>query len=162
MQSAERRIGERMRAKAQEPNVDVLEYVYDTQARGADATTAVKLATLVAERRRELGPACPVAEARRRLCEADPNVRDFATSFPQIFALALDYEGAPRHLAMMKQQARLRQEVESGSMTEAEANVHATRLILEKTAREPSKDEAGRPSTAPAHLDISPPAPSTA
>jgi hypothetical protein len=65
-------------------------------------------------------------------------------------------------LEMTNQQKIREGMVESGSMTEAEANVHATRLILEKTAREPSKDEAGRPSTAPAHLDISPPAPSTA
>lgn len=144
MRRVEERMAMRMRAKAEEPGVEVLEYSYDTQARSASAVTAVKLATLTAERRQALGPACSPAEARRVLCAADPNLRDFAANFPHIFTLALDYEQAPRHLAMLQQQARVRQEVECGAMTEAEANVHATRLILERTARAPTQEEAAR------------------
>jgi len=149
MNQAEQRIAARMRSKAEEPGVEVLEYAYDAQARSASAVTAVKLATLVAERRRELGPTCSAADARKRICEADANLRDFAVNFPQVFSMALDYEQAPRHLAMLQQQARLRQEVERGTMTEAEANVHATRIILEKTARAPTQEEAGRIAPAP-------------
>ena len=149
MNQAEQRIAARMRAKAEEPGVEVLEYSYEAQSRSANAVTAVKLAVLVAERRRSLGRACSVEEARRRLCEEDANIRDFAANFPQIFALTLDYDGAPRHLTMLQQQARLRQEVESGSMTEAEANVHATRIILEKTARAPTQEESARAQPAP-------------
>lgn len=151
MNHAERRIAARMRAKAEEPGVEVLEYAYDAQARGATAVVAVKLATLTAEKRRALGRDVTAEEAHRRLCAADPNLRDFAANFPQIFRLALDYDDAPRHLAMLQQQARLRGEVESGAMTEAEANVHATRIILEKTARTPSIEEVNRIESAPSH-----------
>jgi len=139
MEQAAKRLEERMRAVAQRQNVDVLEYVYDDQPRGADAVNAVKLATLVAERRRQL-PACGDAEAAAAL-RADPLLDDFAKSFPVIFRQALDLHGAPRHLAMLKQLARLRKEVEARHMTEAEANVHATRVILEKTVREPTEEE---------------------
>ena len=139
MEQAAKRLEDRMRAVAQRENVDVLEYVYDEQPRGADAVGAVKLATLVAERRRLLPP-CGDAEAAAAL-RSDPLVDDFARSFPVIFRRALDLQGAPRHLVMLKQLARLRMEVEARQMTEAEANVHATRVILEKTVREPTEEE---------------------
>jgi hypothetical protein len=133
-----------MRDLAQRDGVGVLEYVYDEQARGgSDAVNAVKLAELVAERRLALGAACSDAEAGRRLREEDALVRDFARDFPVIFRQALDREGAPRHLAMLKQLARIRKEVEGRHMTEAEANVHATRVIMEKTMRAPTEEERG-------------------
>jgi hypothetical protein len=141
MELAARRLEDRMRGLAQRDDVGVLEYVYDEQTRGADAVNAVKLAELVAERRLALGASCSDEEAGRRLRREDPLLRDFARDFPVIFRKALDREGAPRHLAMLKQLARIRKEVEGRHMGEAEANVHATRVILEKTMRAPTEEE---------------------
>eukprot|EP00959_Pyramimonas_sp_CCMP1952_P109872 2298306-Pyramimonas_sp.AAC.1 len=51
-----------------------------------------------------------------------------------------DLEHAGRALQMLEKLARLRKEVEGG-MTEAEANVHANRLIMEGTMRDPTVEE---------------------
>jgi hypothetical protein len=141
MEQAAASIQKRMQALARREHTEVLEYAYDTQERGADAVTCVKLAELVAERRLGLGAAVGDAEAGRRLRADDATVEDFARNFPGIFKNSLDLAGAPRHLAMLKQLARIRQAVERREMSEAEANVHATRVILEKTAREPTAKE---------------------
>ncbi len=130
-----------MRALAEREHTDVLEYVYEPQERGADAVMCVKMFELVAERRRSLGAELSDKEAARALCAASADVRDFAKSFPGIFRNATDLAGAPRHLAMLKQLARIRKEVEQRAMSEAEANVHATRVILEKTMRAPTEKE---------------------
>jgi len=131
----------RMRALAERDHTDVLEYAYDSQDRGADAIMCVKMFELVSERRRCLGSSVTNQEAARTLCAGEDNVRDFAKNFPGIFRNAVDLEGAPRHLAMLKQLARIRMEVEKREMSEAEANVHATRVILEKTMRAPTEKE---------------------
>jgi len=140
MERATQCMEKRMRGLAEREHTDVLEYVYDTQDRGADAVMCVKMFELVCERRRALGPASN-KEAGLLLCAQEDNVRDFAKNFPGIFKSALDLEGAPRHLAMLKQLARIRLEVEKREMSEAEANVHATRVILEKTMRAPTGKE---------------------
>lgn len=139
MEKASERLDRRMRVLAEQDGVDVLEYVYEEQERGADAVQAVKLASLVAELRRPL--TMTDAAAGLRLRGDDPLIDQFARSFPMIFRQALDREGAPRHLAMLKQLARLRMSVEARQMSEAEANVHATRVILEKTMRGPTEEE---------------------
>jgi len=131
----------RMRALAEREHTEVLEYAYEPQERGADAVMCVKMFELVAERRRGLGADVSNQDAARALCAASQDVRDFAKNFPGIFRNATDLEGAPRHLAMLKQLARIRKEVEQRAMSEAEANVHATRVILEKTMRAPTEKE---------------------
>ena len=131
----------RMRTLAEREHTDVLEYAYDPQDRGADAIMCVKMFELVSERRRSLGSSVTNQEAARTLCAKEDNVRDFSKNFPGIFRNAVDLEGAPRHLAMLKQLARIRMEVEKREMSEAEANVHATRVILEKTMRAPTEKE---------------------
>ena len=134
MEAAAKRMESRMRAIAEREHTEVLEYVYDEQQRGADAVHAVKLATLVAERRaahRELKD----AEAGDRLCREDPMLEAFRRSFPVVFRMALEADSA-RHLDLLRRLARIRKEVEARGMTEAEANVHATRVVLERTARE--------------------------
>jgi hypothetical protein len=134
----------RMHRLAQQDGVEVLEYAYDAQSRGADAEMCVKLATMVAERRRALGRSQTVTACAKILREEDSDIDDFAKNFPAVFNLALDYEGAPRHLSILKQLARIRKRVDERDMSEAEGNVHATRVILEKTMRSPTKEEASR------------------
>lgn len=140
MEAAAKCIDARMRRLAQQDHVDVMEYVYDRQEREADAVNAVKMATVVAERRRALG-ALSDAEAAARLQDEDANVATFARSFPTIFRHALDMHDGARHLDVLKVLARIRKEVEARSMTEAEANVHATRVILERTMRAPTDED---------------------
>jgi len=130
-----------MRAVAEREHTDVLEYVYDEQERGADAVQAVKLATLVAERRADLRHLA-AAEAGDRLCREDPMLDAFRRSFPVVFRMALEPDAA-RHLDVLRRLARIRKDVEARGMTEAEANVHATRVVLERAAREPRPDDAG-------------------
>lgn len=141
MERATQCMEQRMRGLAEREHTDVLEYAYDKQDRGADAVMCVKMFELVCEKRRALGAASSNKEAGQFLCAQEENVRDFAKNFPGIFKNALDLEGAPRHLAMLKQLARIRLEVEKREMSEAEANVHATRVILEKTMRAPTGKE---------------------
>jgi hypothetical protein len=141
MELASKCMEQRMRALAEQENTDVLEYVYESQDRGADAVMCVKMFELVAERRRSLGPEVSDEQAAQALRTASADVRDFAKNFPGIFQNAIDLAGAPRHLAMLKQLARIRKEVEQRAMSEAEANVHATRVILEKTMRAPTEKE---------------------
>lgn len=150
MEHAATAIASRMRRLAQQDHTEVLEYAYGSQERGADAEMCVKMAELVAERRQALGGDVNARRAARLLREQDPNVDDFAKNFPAIFRNALDFECAARHLQMLRQLARLRQVVERRDMSEAEANVHATRVIMEKTMREPTdkeKSEAARPTS---------------
>ena len=135
MELAAATIQQRMQTLARREHTEVLEYAYDKQERGADAEMCVKMAKLVAERRRELGRTVSDGDAGKQLRTADLNVEDFAKNFPGIFKSSLDLEGAPRSLVMLQQLARIRQAVECREMSEAEANVHATRVILEKTAR---------------------------
>jgi hypothetical protein len=147
---------QRMRTLAEREHTDVLEYAYDPQDRGADSVMCVKMFEIISEKRRALGSSVSDKEAARALLSSgEDNVRDFAKNFPGIFKNAVDLEGAPRHSAMLKQLARIRMEVEKRAMSEAEANVHATRVILEKTMRTPTEKERGelitkqeRPATA--------------
>lgn len=141
MEQAAKCMEQRMRALAEREHTEVLEYAYEPQERGADAVMCVKMFEIVAERRRSFGTELSDKEAGRALCTASADVRDFAKNFPGIFRNATDLEGAPRHLRMLKQLARIRKEVEQRAMSEAEANVHATRVILEKTMRPPTEKE---------------------
>ena len=131
----------RMRNLAEQKNVDVLEYVYDKQDRETDSVNVVKLATVVAEERRLLGKSIGNKEARDVICGKDRNLADFQRNYPAIFNACLDIQGAPRHLDMLKVLSRIRQNVESGTFGEAEANVHATRVMLERTLRAPKPGE---------------------
>ena len=141
MEHAAKCMERRMRNLADREHTDVLEYAYDSQDRGADAVMCVKMFEIISDKRRTLGDTMTNKDAGRALCTKEENIRDFAKNFPGIFKNAVDLEGAPRHFAMLKQLARIRQEVEKKEMSEAEANVHATRVILEKTMRAPTEKE---------------------
>ena len=141
MEQASQCMERRMRTLAEREHTEVLEYVYEPQDRGADAVMCVKMFEVIAEQRRGLGSEVSDEEAGKALSAASANVRDFAKNFPGIFRNATDRAGAARHLMMLKQLARIRKEVEQRAMSEAEANVHATRVILEKTMRAPTEKE---------------------
>ena len=144
MQHASKCIEQRMRRLAEKPHTQVLEYSYETQERGADAVTCVKLFQRVAEIRGRLDASMAPTDAHRAVLEEDPSLEEFARNFPAIFRNALDVKNVSHHLNVLQSLARLRKEVESGSMTEAEANVHATRIILEKTMRGPTEQERAK------------------
>lgn len=143
MQQASQCIQQRMRRLAERPHTDVLEYAYDAQDREADAVTCVKLFERTAEvrRRLEAEDGTSQEEIRRAVLREDPALEDFARNFPAIFKNALDLENYSSHSEVLKKLARLRKEVEAGSMSEAEANVHATRIVLERTMRAPTDKE---------------------
>jgi hypothetical protein len=145
-----------MRSLAEQDRTEVLEYVYDTQDKGADAVMCVKMFQLIAERRRDLGLGYTDEEAGERLKQSDPMVSEFSRNFPAICRNALDYHQAPRHLSMLKQLARIRQVVERREMSEAEANVHATRVMLEKTMRAPTEKEKASAGAPPAVSSTTP------
>lgn len=141
MEQAAKCIQQRMRGLSERPHTEVLEYAFDEQERGADAVTCVKLFQRTAEIRRRLGAEVADASAGAAVLQEDPSLKDFARNFPAIFRNALSLELGSRHLEVLKKLARLRLEVEDRRMTEAEANVHATRIILEQTMRAPTEAE---------------------
>lgn len=129
----------RMRKLAEQPHTDVLEYAYDSPAREADAVMCVKMAQRAVEARRALGK-LKVDEAARRVCAADPLLKTFSQTHPQTFLVMMDLDNCGRALEMLSRLARLRKSVEEG-MPEAEANVHANRIIMENTMRNPTEEE---------------------
>lgn len=131
---------ERMRRLASEPHTEVLEYKYDTAERDADAEMCVKLACKALEARQCLPVELSITKAAKQVCRQDEILRQFSRTHPQIFMGMMDLEHAGRALEMLEKLARLRKEVEKG-MSEAEANVHANRLIMERTMRNPTAEE---------------------
>lgn len=125
---------------ANAPHTEVLEYTYETPQRDADAVTCVKLATLAVEARRALPADLSVVIAARRVCKQNDILKQFSRTHPQTFMAMMDSEKCGQALEMLKRLARLRQSVDQG-MSEAEANVHANRIIMEKTMRNPTEDE---------------------
>jgi hypothetical protein len=125
---------------AREPHTEVLEYQYETAERNADAEMCVKLARKALEARRELPVETQLTRAAKLICTQDPILRQFSRTHPQTFMSMMDAEHAGRALEMLEKLARLRKEVERG-MSEAEANVHANRLIMERTMRDPTEEE---------------------
>ena len=53
----------------------------------------------------------------------------------------LRLETCGKALEMLERLARLRQQVDAKGMSEAEGNVHANRLIMERTMRSPTEEE---------------------
>lgn len=131
---------ERMCRLANEPHTEVLEYQYETAERSADAEMCVKLANKALECRRKLPVGMHIAKAAKQICKQDGILRQFSRTHPQIFMGMMDLEHAGRAMGMLERLARLRKEVERG-MSEAEANVHANRLIMERTMRDPTEEE---------------------
>ena len=130
-----------MERLAQQPHTEVLEYTYKKPQRGADAVVCVKLATLAVEAREALpADVVDVRAAARCICSTHPLLKQFSRTHPQTFMAMMDLEHCGRALEMLTRLARLRQSVEAG-MSEAEANVHANRIIMEKTMREPTPEE---------------------
>lgn len=131
----------RMRRLANQPHTDVLEYSFEEAEREASAEVCVKLAQRVVEGRQALDPSLSNAQAGRKLCADDPILTQFSRTHPRIFACMLDPAICGRSLLMLEQLARVRQDVARGEMGEAEANVHVSRLVMEKTMREPTAEE---------------------
>ena len=125
---------------ANNPHTEVLEYTYETPQRDADAVTCVKLATLAVEARRALQANISVVTAARRICKQNDILKQFSRTHPQTFMAMMDVEKCGQALEMLHRLARLRQSVDKG-MSEAEANVHANRIIMEKTMRNPTDEE---------------------
>lgn len=130
----------RMSRLSAEPHTEVLEYAYEVPERDADAVTCVKMATLAVEIRRSIPSDVSLRKATRLVCAQNAALKQFSRTHPQIFLAMMDIEKCGPALEMLHRLARLRQSVEEG-MSEAEANVHANRLIMEKTMREPTSDE---------------------
>ena len=130
----------RMRQVAERDHTDVLEYVFDTPSRDADAVTCVKLAQRTLEARAALAAGTPLKKAAKEIRQSDPLLKQFSTTHPQTFACMLDPEHSGRAFRMLETLARIRKGVEAG-MSEAEANVHANRVIMEKTMRDPTATE---------------------
>ena len=129
-----------MRSLADEPRTDVLEYVYDSPERAADPQMVVKLAAKTVEARARLPRDMNVVKAAKRLCASDETLAQFSRTHPSTFMLMLDQDNCGRAMLMLEQLARLRKAVNQG-MSEAEADVQASRLIMEKTMRGPSSEE---------------------
>ena len=125
---------------AQSPNTEVLEYAYADPEREADAVMCVKLATSALTARRALPGDLDARSAARRVCKGDAVLTQFSRTHPQTFLAMMDLKNGGRALDMLMRLARLRQSVQEG-MTEAEANVHANRIIMEKTMRDPTEAE---------------------
>ena len=138
----EARIAERTRMLklANQPHTEVLEYAYDTPHRDADAVNCVKLAKLAMEARRQLPITESIVSASKRICGQNEVLKQFSMTHPQTFMVMMDCEKNSEAFEMLQRLARIRQSVESG-MTEAEANVHANRVIMEKTMRNPTEEE---------------------
>jgi len=144
----------RMARLAQQPHTDVLEYTYESPERDAPAVVVVKLATRAVEARKSLPKDLDVRKAARRVCKEDKLLEQFSRTHPQTFMTMMDMDNCGAALEMLYKLARLRQSVESG-MSEAEANVHANRIIMEKTMRNPTGEEREK-----LVFSESPPAPS--
>jgi hypothetical protein len=125
---------------ASRPNTDVLEYVYDEPEREAPASVCVGLAQRTVEARRAF-PALSDAEAKSRICQSDIVLAQFARTHPQIFSQMASSKTAGRALEMLMQLARIRSQVDSREMSEAEAQTHVSRVIMEKTMRNPTDHE---------------------
>uniref|UniRef100_A0A6C0BYN0 Uncharacterized protein n=1 Tax=viral metagenome TaxID=1070528 RepID=A0A6C0BYN0_9ZZZZ len=130
----------RMLQLANSPHTEVLEYAYETPQRDADAIMCVKLATLAVEARRGLPSDLSVVIAARKICKENPTLKQFSRTHPQTFMAMMDMEKCGQALEMLQRLARLRQHVDEG-MSEAEANVHANRIIMENTMRNPTEEE---------------------
>ena len=130
----------RMARLAQQPHTDVLEYTYESPERDATPVVVVNLATRAVEARKSLPKDLDFRKAARRVCKEDKLLEQFSRTHPQTFMTMMDMDHCGAALEMLCKLARLRQSVESG-MSQAEANVHANRIIMEKTMRNPTKDE---------------------
>lgn len=130
-----------MRRLASQPHTDVLEYTYEEAERDAPPEICVGLAQRVVEARQALSASLSNAKAGRQICADDPILAQFSRTHPRIFACMLDPATCGRSLQMLEQLARVRQQVSRGDMGEAEANVHVSRLVMEKTMREPTAEE---------------------
>ncbi len=140
MQGAQSAQHARLLRLAQQPNTEVLEYAYSTPERDADPVVCVKMATRALKARRALPDHLDARAAARRVCKSDDLLKQFSRTHPQTFLAMMDLANAGTALDMLMRLARLRQSVDEG-MSEAEANVHANRIIMEKTMRNPTEEE---------------------
>ena len=138
--SAQQVASQRMRRLAEQPHTDVLEYTYEEPEREATAVTAVKMARRTVEARAALPGICGLKRAAKLVTSQDPLLAQFAKTHPQIFMQMLDPEHSGAAMQMLEKLARVRMAVEAREMTAPEAEVHASRLMMEATMRAPRND----------------------
>ena len=141
MEAAEKAQAARLARLAQLPHTEVLQYGFDAQERDADPVACVGLARRTVEARRGLPAGLSVKRAKAALGAQDPLLEQFSRTHPRIFQAMLRPDDCGKAMEMLEKLARLRQQVDSGGMSAAEANVHASRLIMERTMRAPTPQE---------------------
>ena len=141
MKSAVSRAGRRMQDLADQPGVTVLEYAYEEQTRRAPPDKCCGFAREVFLLRRREYSCLSDVQAGKAITEASAILREFSASHPRIFANVLNLEIGARCVEVLERLARIRQEADASGMTEEEALVHANRIIMERTMREPTEKE---------------------
>jgi len=140
MDSAQEVAAQRMRRLAEQPHTEVLEYRYEQPEREATAIVAVNMARKTIEARAALPALCGLKRAARLVRATDPLLEQFSKTHPQIFMQMLDPAHSGAALQMLEKLARVRMAVESREMSAAEAEVHASRLMMEATMRTPKNE----------------------
>ena len=141
MQEAHECHRNRMHRVAERNDTEVYDYVYDEQRHQATPEVCVNLAKRTIEARQELSSSLSSIDAGRLICQKDPILRDFSENFPKIFSYMLDAERCGDKLEMLEKMARIQKEVIERNLSEAEAKVHVSRIVMEKTMREPTEEE---------------------
>ena len=131
----------RMAKLAEQPNTEVLEYVYDPQEREATPEVCVNLAKRAQEARKALTGTHTVEAAMKTVRSQDAVLDQFSRTHPQIFKSMMDLENCGRAMEMLERLARVRQQIHQGNMSEPEGQVHANRIIMERTMRAPTDQE---------------------
>ena len=140
MQNAQAAHEARMRRLAEQPRTEVLKYDFSLPERDATASVCVGLARRVVEARQKVAH-LSVKAARQHICAEDAVLDQFSRTHPRIFKTMLNVDTCGFALEMLEKLARLRQQIESREMSEAEGNVHASRLIMERTMQNPDPDQ---------------------
>ena len=130
-----------MQELAQEPGVAVLEYAYDEPEQRASPEMCCKCAREVFLLRRRDHEALSDHSAGLAIVTASPVLASFSRSHPRVFANMLSLEIGARALEMLEKLARIRAEADSSGMSEEEALIHANRVIMERTLRDPTEAE---------------------
>ena len=141
MEEARKSHNNRMLRVAERENTEVYEYKYDEQNRQASPEACVNLARRTIEAREQLPTDMSQIEAGKRICENDSILREFSENFPKIFSYMLDPVNCGNMFEMLQKFARIQLQVDSRNLSPEEAKVHASRIVIEKTAREPTAEE---------------------
>ena len=144
MEDAQKCYDNRMRRVAEREGTAVYNFAYDEQRRQASPEVCVNLARRTIEAREKIPSNIGLIEAGLQICKEDPVLQEFSQNFPKIFAYMLDPETCGDKLAMLEKMARVQKDVVNRTLSETEAKVHVSRLVMEKTMREPNEEEKKR------------------